>query len=50
MADKRIPKYKIGDKVQLNVGGPKMSVKEIVENHNGKYEGNYKCMWFAGKN
>jgi Uncharacterized small protein len=36
-------KFKPGDKVQLNVGGPAMSV---VQYHVG---GSVQCTWFAGK-
>ena len=46
----KTPKYKIGDKVKLNVGGPDMAVKEVINNHNDtKFLGTYRCQWFAGK-
>lgn len=38
-----MPKFKPGDKVQLNVGGPPMSVKEYT------YKDSVRCTWFAGK-
>lgn len=46
MAD---PKFKDGDKVQLNVGGPAMAVQYADTNHHGEFSGWYKCTWFAGK-
>lgn len=49
MSEDRVPKYKIGDKVKLNVGGPDMAVKSINRNHNDKFTGQYRCQWFAGK-
>ena len=49
MSEERIPKYKIGDKVKLNVGGPDMAVKSISRNHNDRFLGQYRCQWFAGK-
>lgn len=47
----RIPKFKIGDKVKLNVGGPDMAVHSIIEERIGSeaFSGNYRCQWFAGK-
>lgn len=46
----RIPKYKLGDKVKLIVGGPDMAIREVTNNHdNTKFIGSYKCQWFAGK-
>jgi uncharacterized protein YodC (DUF2158 family) len=36
--------FDVGDRVQLNSGGPVMSVKWVSEN--GR---NYDCQWFAGK-
>jgi len=38
-------KFKIGDIVQLNSGGPEMTVKTILDSAGG----NYRCQWFAGK-
>lgn len=49
MSNERIPKYKIGDKVRLNVGGPDMAVKSVTRSHTDKFLGMYKCQWFAGK-
>lgn len=51
MSKERIPKFKIGDKVKLNVGGPDMAVESIVEERIGNrgFTGNYRCQWFAGK-
>ena len=43
------PKYKIGDKVKLNSGGPVMSVQSLSTNRNDEFTGTYKCQWFAGK-
>ena len=40
--------YKIGDKVQLNVGGPKMAVSEVRTDDNEQVY-SYRCQWFAGK-
>ncbi|MDE9427451.1 YodC family protein [Xenorhabdus bovienii] len=48
------PKYKIGDKVKLNSGGPVMSI-QLVHKHDryseksGGFAGKYTCQWFAGK-
>ncbi|MBK0026401.1 DUF2158 domain-containing protein [Stenotrophomonas sp. S48] len=39
-------KYKVGDKVKLNVGGPDMAVYEV---HSGVSGTSYRCKWFAGK-
>jgi uncharacterized protein YodC (DUF2158 family) len=39
-------KYKVGDKVKLNVGGPDMAVNEV---HSGLERTSYRCKWFAGK-
>ncbi len=39
-------KYKVGDKVKLNVGGPDMAVNEV---HSGLAGTSYRCKWFAGK-
>ncbi|ENV56490.1 hypothetical protein F951_02188 [Acinetobacter soli CIP 110264] len=49
MSEDRIPKYKIGDKVKLNVGGPDMAVKSISTNRDDIFTGQYRCQWFAGK-
>ena len=49
MSEERIPKYKIGDKVRLNVGGPDMAVKSISRSMNDRFTGQYRCQWFAGK-
>ncbi len=47
------PKFDTGSKVQLNAGGPVMSVFSVERNFisTGQYEfsGFYKCQWFAGK-
>lgn len=48
MDQERIPKYKIGDKVRLNVGGPDMAIQSVRE-HNQEFNGIYRCQWFAGK-
>ncbi|VTU22942.1 putative small protein [Variovorax sp. PBL-H6] len=37
--------FKLGERVQLNVGGPTMSVKRITTGT----PPNYECQWFAGK-
>ena len=50
MSKEREPKYKLGDKVQLIVGGPPMAIKEVVvDSTNKNFLGSYKCQWFAGK-
>lgn len=50
MSEERKPKYQIGDKVRLNVGGPDMAVKSLEDGYRDKsFTGNYKCQWFAGK-
>lgn len=51
MSEERIPKFKIGDKVRLNVGGPDMAVHSILEKRlgYGDFSGSYRCQWFAGK-
>lgn len=50
MSEERKPKYQIGDKVRLNVGGPDMAVKSLEEDFRNKsFTGSYKCQWFAGK-
>lgn len=47
-------KYKIGDKVKLNSGGPVMSVQTVhtydrYSEKEGEFNGKYTCQWFAGK-
>lgn len=49
MSEEHIPKYKKGDKVKLNVGGPGMAVKSVGTIRDGSFSGIYKCQWFAGK-
>ncbi|MBJ6351087.1 MULTISPECIES: DUF2158 domain-containing protein [Acinetobacter] len=49
MTTARTPKYKIGDKVKLNVNGPDMAVKSISLDYHKNFEGIYRCQWFAGK-
>lgn len=54
MSEQRKSKYKIGDMVRLNVGGPDMAVKSISRRkiyETGEYvfDGEYNCQWFAGK-
>ncbi len=50
MSEKREAKYKVGDKVKLNVGGPDMAIRSVEEDYRYKtFTGNYKCQWFAGK-
>jgi len=43
-------KFKVGDKVMLNVGGPSMAVSRVMEasNLNGNVR-TYRCQWYAGK-
>lgn len=43
------PKYSIGDIVQLNAGGPEMSIYNPITDHRDIWIGSYKCQWFAGK-
>ncbi|HGW3602043.1 MULTISPECIES: DUF2158 domain-containing protein [Acinetobacter] len=48
----KTPKYKVGDKVKLIVGGPIMAVSEVIMSGYGSQEqfnGRYRCQWFAGK-
>ena len=47
MSGIRQPKFKIGDKVKLNVGGPDMAIKKPLGG--GNFNGEYRCQWFAGK-
>jgi|GEM_PF-404381 len=47
MSEIRQPKYQIGDKVKLNVGGPDMAIKKPLGGD--KFNGEYRCQWFAGK-
>lgn len=50
MSSANTPKYKIGDKVKLNVGGPDMAVLSVdVDYQTKKFYGFYYCQWFAGK-
>ncbi|MCH2000356.1 DUF2158 domain-containing protein [Acinetobacter seifertii] len=50
MSKVKTPKYVIGDKVKLNVGGPDMAVQSIGEDYQTKeFNGIYCCQWFAGK-
>ena len=54
MNTERIPKYKIGDKVKLNVGGPDMAINRVIDEKNYQtqqtlFSGIYGCQWFAGK-
>ncbi|AUU01865.1 DUF2158 domain-containing protein [Morganella morganii] len=49
-------KYKTGDKVQLNSGGPVMTVQSASTYSSyedsgkaGQFSGYYTCQWFAGK-
>ena len=46
---KNTAKWKVGQKVKLNVGGPDMAIKRVVVNANGEFRGSYDCQWFAGK-
>jgi uncharacterized protein YodC (DUF2158 family) len=39
-------KFKIGERVQLNSGGPEMTVGKLIEGDMGDI---YRCQWFAGK-
>ncbi|PWY09663.1 DUF2158 domain-containing protein [Citrobacter koseri] len=47
------PKFDIGSKVQLNAGGPVMSVysidRSVVSPGEYRFNGFYTCQWFAGK-
>ncbi|MEN8368415.1 DUF2158 domain-containing protein [Acinetobacter bereziniae] len=49
MSEERIPKYKTGDMVVLNVGGPVMAVKSLSKDTRERFTGIYECQWFAGK-
>ncbi|WP_407222178.1 DUF2158 domain-containing protein [Enterobacter roggenkampii] len=48
------PKFSVGSKVKLNVGGPDMSVSHINKNYDSEtkklvFNGTVDCQWFAGK-
>jgi len=47
------PKFVFGSKVQLNAGGPVMSVysvdRDFVTSGQYRFTGFYTCQWFAGK-
>lgn len=46
----RTPKFKVGDIVTLNAGGPDMTVREVRTGlRSGDFLGGYGCQWFAGK-
>lgn len=49
MTEDRKAKYRIGDVVKLNAGGPEMSVFTINLKGDDTFAGSYKCQWFAGK-
>ncbi|RZN87722.1 YodC family protein [Acinetobacter johnsonii] len=54
MSEERKPKYQIGDKVKLNVGGPDMAIDRILiskeyDSGHEYFSGKYSCQWFAGK-
>jgi len=50
MSEERKPKYQIGDKVKLNVGGPDMAIESLKPNRmQSSFNGTYRCQWFAGK-
>jgi len=53
MSEKRQPKYKVGDIVKLNAGGPDMTIlRRIVRTPlagDPYFSGLYQCQWFAGK-
>jgi uncharacterized protein YodC (DUF2158 family) len=36
--------WKVGDQVQLNSGGPVMTVQQVLSTGS-----DYRCQWFAGK-
>ncbi|MEX9225380.1 YodC family protein [Providencia rettgeri] len=46
-------KYKVGDKVKLNAGGPVMNIQTVNQKYSGtgdfSFNGTYTCQWFAGK-
>ena len=42
-------KFSIGDIVQLNAGGPEMSIQMEITNYHDDWTGFYRCQWFAGK-
>lgn len=53
MAELRTAKYKIGDIVKLNAGGPDMTILRRIQttptNGPSMFSGIYECQWFAGK-
>lgn len=50
MSTERQPKFKIGDIVKLNAGGPDMAIKQLYAgNLSSSFKGQYRCQWFAGK-
>ncbi|PWT96810.1 MAG: DUF2158 domain-containing protein [Bacteroidetes bacterium] len=48
-----VEKFKIGDTVVLNSGGPKMTIaaKYMIQSPGGQktFEGFYKCTWFSNE-
>lgn len=51
MSEERKPKYKVGDVVKLNAGGPEMSIYKVDPDYlsSKRFYGTYGCQWFAGK-
>ena len=46
---KNIAKWKVGQIVKLNAGGPDMTINQVVTNADDEFRGYYNCQWFAGK-
>ncbi len=42
-------KWKVGQIVKLNAGGPDMTIRSVLKNMNEEFTGHYDCQWFAGK-
>ncbi|MCB4763498.1 MAG: YodC family protein [Sulfurovum sp.] len=46
---KNTAKWKVGQIVKLNAGGPDMTIDKVVPNSDNEFNRYYRCQWFAGK-